>query len=302
VNAAADQQSGDWRWLVLGDTRCAVRELEQGQVLEVSVPGGQPGAGTVCWPRWCYDDHLTALRAGLSTTGGGASADAAGTSMDLDPRRYLDTQPAFAALEEPTRSELLPVALWWAGGGDAVPATGPDTHGQATIAGRPFALRRWSHRERLASLMACLHDESDERDAGGAGEPEDASRFDAVAYLDAMVRCAVAPGLTGHALDELPARWALPLIDAVVALNVAQPADEPLPGAGPRAQAAAAQTLSLCRALGWTPSQVWAAPAAEIDRLLALIALAEPRPSRRGSATTAGLASHPDAVVIRIED
>ncbi|MFG6456852.1 hypothetical protein [Roseateles sp. BYS96W] len=296
MNTAADLQSGDWRWLALGDTRWAVRELEQGQVLEVSWPVGQADAGTVHWPRWRYGDHLTALRAGLSTTGHRAGNDAASARVHLDPRRYLASSPAFADLEEPSRRELLPVALWWAGGGDDAPTVLPDAQGQLTIDGRPFTLRRWSHRERLASLLSCLDADDDD------SATEDARHFDAVAYLDAMVRCAVAPGLSGPALDELPARWALPLIDAVVALNVTQPQQEPLPGTGPRAQAAAAQTLSLCRALGWTPSQVWAAPAAEVDRLLALIALAEPRPAPRHETKRPGLASHPDAVVIRIED
>jgi hypothetical protein len=292
VNAAADQQSCGWRWLELGGTRCAVRELERGEVLEVSLPAGQLDAGTVRWPRWRYDDHLAALRTGLAT----AEEGAVGARVALDLPRYLSALPAFAELGDATRSDLLPVALWWAGGGDDIPAAWPDADGRATIDGRSVALRRWSHRERLASLLSCLDDEDVE------AEPREGGRFDAVAYLDAMVRCAVAPGLSGHALDELPVRWALPLIEAVVSLNVVQPEDEPLPGAGPRAQAAAAQTLSLCRALGWTPSQVWAAPAAEIDRLQALVALAEPRPARAVATRPPRLADHSDAVVIRIED
>lgn len=287
--AAADARFG-WHWVDIGGTRWAVREVGQAAALEVLLPAGLAEAGPVRWPAWRYGDHLAALRAGLAASN---PSEPDNQPVDLDLPSYLNIMPAYAMLDDATRSALLPVALWWAGGGDGVPATAPDANGVTTIDGRMFALRRWSHRERLASLLSCLSE--DGRGDGGG-------RFDAVAYLDAMVRRAVEPGLRGHELDELPARWALPLIDAVVALNVVQPGDEPLPGTGPRAQAAAAQTLRLCRALGWTPSQVWAAPAAEIDRLLALLDRVEPRPVPPVTARPRQLADHPDAVVIRIDD
>ena len=289
--ATADERSG-WRWVDIGGTRWAVREVGQAAALEVLPPAGQAEAGPVRWPAWRYGDHVAALRAGLAASN---PSDPSSESVDLDLPSYLNTMPTYALLDDATRSALLPVALWWAGGGNGVPATAPDANGVTTIGGRLFALRRWSHRERLASLLSCLSEDDD-------GQGEGGGRFDAVAYLDAMVRRAVEPALSGRVLDELPARWALPLIEAVVALNVVQPEDEPLPGAGPRAQAAAAQTLRLCRALGWTPSQVWAAPAAEIDRLLVLLDRVEPRPVRPVADKPRQLADHPDAVVIRIDD
>jgi len=290
VNTVAADERRGWRWVDIGGTRWAVRELGPAEALEVLSPAGQAGAGPVRWPAWRYSDHIAALRAGLAAS---HPPDTHTASVDLDLPSYLNTMPAYATLDEATRRALLPVALWWAGGGDGVPATVPDAQGMAMIDGRPFALRRWSHRERLASLLSCLG-EHGPGDGGGC--------FDAVAYLDAMVRRTVAPGLPGPELDELPACWALPLIEAVVALNVVRPQDEPLPGAGPHAQAAAAQTLRLCRALGWTPSQVWSAPAAEVDHLLALLDQAEPRPVRPAAAAPRRLADHPDAVVIRVDD
>lgn len=289
MTTAADPPPG-WRWLDLDGTVCAVREADHGQALELRPPG-QPGSAPLRWPCWCYRDHLAALRAGLVVARATPSGSA---GLDLDPGAYLAALPDIGPLDGAAHRALLPVALWWAGGGDGVAASPPDADGAVLVEGQRHVLRRWSHRERLASLLACL-------DAQGAGAAGD--RFDAVAYLDAMVRHAVAPGLTGPALDALPLRLALPLIDAVVALNVVDPAAEPLPGAGPQARAAAAQTLRLCHALGWTPSQVWAAPAAEIDRLQALLDLAGAAPPPPAAAPAPRrLADQPDAVVIRIED
>jgi hypothetical protein len=66
--------------------------------------------------------------------------------------------------------------------------------------------------------------------------------------------------------------------------------------------------------MGWTPSQVWAAPAAEIDRLLALLDAVDVSPAPAAgpaapatvvaatSATPRRLADLPDAVLIRIDD
>jgi hypothetical protein len=64
-------------------------------------------------------------------------------------------------------------------------------------------------------------------------------------------------------------------------------------------------TLRLCRALGWTPTQVWATPAVEVDRLLRLLdrtASQRIDARRRPVSRAPSLADHPDATVIRIED
>ena len=286
-----------WQRLDIGDSRHAIRFAGFDRPLEVALPGG----GVIRWPARTYADHLAGLRAGLALQG---------ARIELDLNRYLAAMPDHALLSAIEQTALRPLALWWAGGGrsaDVADAAigAPDEDGHFDLEGRHFRLRPWSARARLAAMLACLR----ERDEGAPG-----GDFDAVGYLDAMLRGTLLRDTAVAAsapLEALPTRWALPLIDAAVGLNVLRPETEPLPGTGPQAQAAAAQTLRLCRALGWTPTQVWAAPAIEIDRLLALLDRVEPAPvpapparPPRPAARPAPrrLADHPDAVLIRIDD
>lgn len=288
MNAAPADPGSGWRWLEICGQPHELRHAGWDQPLELRT---RAGGASWCLPPWRYRDHLAGLRAGLHLA---PIAPAGEEPLALDTQRYLGGMAAYAGLDPATRAERLPLALWWAGGGDAAPAVRRDASGVTEIDGLSFRLQGWSERARLAALLACLIEEPGE----GAG-----GRFDAVAYLDAMVRQTVLA--EGDVLDELPTHWALPLIDEVVGLNVVKPEAEPLPMAGPRAQAAAAQTLRLCRALGWTPSQVWAAPAAEIDRLNALLDRVEQRHATTAppvAARRSRLAEHPDAVLIRIED
>ena len=296
----AEAADAGWQTLDIGGSAHAIRLAGFDRPLDVVLPQG----GVVRWPVWTYADHLAGLRAGLGLVG---------SRIELDLNRYLAAMPRYALLSDPERAALQPLALWWATGGGAPEADAavPDEAGGIELEGRHFRLRPWSARARLAAMLACLR----EVDAGVEG-----GDFDAVGYLDAMVRGTLqadAPGTAGALLDRLPTRWALPLIDAVVGLNVLRPEAEPLPGTGVQAQAAAAQTLRLCRALGWTPTQVWSAPAVEVDRLLALLDRVEPagaparaappaarpaRPARPARQAARRLADHPDAVLIRIDD
>lgn len=261
---------GRWRWQAVGDAGYAVAEAGCGLPLEVRLADGQ------MWslPAWRYPDHLNALRISLIANA---------TGIDLDLSHYLAPMFDAAAIPPALRAELAPLALWWACGGSRASGTAAASR-----------LRPWSERERQAAMAACLVD--DATDSASA-------RFDAVGYLDRMLRASVDASPTGFDLDGLTMAAVLPLLDAVVALNVVDPMQDPLPSASPRARAAASQTLSLCKALGWTPSQVWAAPAAEVDRLLALLAAAggagvsPPVAARKRS-----LIDHPDAVQIRIDD
>ncbi len=285
-----------WQRLDFGGGPHAIRLAGFDRPLEVALPNG----GLVRWPARTYADHLGGLRAGLALVG---------TRIELDLNRYLAAMPDHALLSATEQAALQPLALWWAGGcrpANAAPVL-PAEDGSVEIEARRFSLRPWSARARLAAMLASLR----ERDADATGGTPGGD-FDAVGYLDAMVRATLvqdAASATAAPLETLPTRWALPLIDAAVGVNVLRPEAEPLPGTGPQAQAAAAQTLRLCRALGWTPTQVWAAPAIEVDRLLALLDRAEPVPAPAARAPRPAarpaprrLADHPDAVLIRIDE
>jgi hypothetical protein len=57
--------------------------------------------------------------------------------------------------------------------------------------------------------------------------------------------------------------------------------------------------VQLCRLLGWTPTQVWRAPADEVDRLVALLAHTTPDPPRPSPASA--LAGRPGTHTLQFE-
>lgn len=240
---------------------------------------------------WTYQDHLDALR---------ACTHLSGPALRLDVTAFADRVLAPLDLPAVARPPLHPVALWWAAGGDA-PLPAPPAEGDWLDLGSARArLRPWTERQRLTALDASLDaDEPDSADPDTADVP---GTFDPVGYLDAMVRASLTVLDGPVPLARLDARATAVLLHATVALNVLDETDDTLLQGGPAAREAAARTLRLCRALGWTPARVWATPATEVDRLLRLLDLIEPprptlaRPGRRG------LADHPDATVIRFED
>lgn len=171
------------------------------------------------------------------------------------------------------------VALWWATGGE----------GAATP---PQSVRTWTFLERAAATRACTHPQT------GA--------FDLAAWLGrALDTCAPPEQGPPGAWRGRPAAEGIGLLRGLAetlapAPLVPEPAEDP----GTRAL-----TLRLCRALGWTPAQVWTTPAPEIDRLLALLGpeapLAAPAPGpapNPANPPTSRLAAWPDAVVIQVED
>jgi hypothetical protein len=300
VSAAAADLVGGWRTVEVGGVAHSLRwdGFEGGLALALD------GIGVVTLPCWRYRDHLAALRPALIVKC---------SAIDLDLPHYLadmlaqttTNPPLPSPLSEAQMAALLPVALWWAGGADAPILPSTDAEGWRRVGDRRARLRPWTERTRLAAMLSCLHPDDADQDS-------DLSRFDAVAYLDAMVRASVVAIEPLIDIDELAAPLAMPLINAVVVLNVVAPEAEPLPGNSAAAHVAALRTLRLCRAMGWTPSQVWAAPAAEIDRLLALLdavdaplALPAAAPATALAAapgTRRRLADLPDAVLIRIDD
>ncbi|WP_148717127.1 hypothetical protein [Chitinolyticbacter meiyuanensis] len=232
---------------------------------------------------WTYAAHLAALRSCVTVSLQGATLDHAG---------FAEAVLAGSDVPVARQQELAAIALWWASGADE-PAVNPAEAGWLDLDGTAARLQPWSEGERGQALAECLIDSD-----------EDGAWFDAVGYLDRMTRATVQELAPPQAIDTLHAAATRRLFDATVALNVVAEEDRALLAAGPVARETALRTLRACRALGWTPSQVWAAPAVEIERLLQLMAVVErPEPAPRASASRKPrLADHPDAFVIQIED
>lgn len=212
------------------------------QPLEVMLPDGDP----VLLRPWPYRAHLAAL---------GESLFAGEAGLVLDTQYFASRVLAWSDVPPARLDTLAPLALWWAAGGDAAPTADPLDLGTTRA-----TLRPWTERERLTALLAARQGDA----------------FNAPVYLDSMVRASVAGFSPEALLDELDSQATARLLHAVVGLNAPDPADDPLLGGGTHAAEAARATLALCRALGWTPSQVLATSAVEIDRLRHLLALAEP--------------------------
>ena len=251
------------------------------QPLHVWLRGGQ----RVSLRPWTCGEHLAALGRHLKPEAAGVALDTAAFSSEVLAREGLA-----GALAE----EVAPLALWWAAGGGA-PATRPSPEGWLELEGCRVQLRPWTAGERLQALARCVRGEAQARS------------LETGRYLEAMLEASVkAVEPAGTQLRALDAASTVALLEAVVAINV--PGEEE--SALLDSPEVAATTLRLCRELGWTPAQVWATPAPEVDRLLRLLDAAQgaaaPRsapavrssPSPRGSS----LANHPDAIVIQIED
>lgn len=228
---------------------------------------------------WTYRRHMEALR---------VTTHAAGTDLRLDTRRLAAAVLAGADLPDDLARRLEPVALWWAAGGDdALPSLPGEGEWLDLGAAGRARLRPWSERQRFSALSAALSGEGDD------------TWFDPVTYLDGMVRASLQVLDGPQALDDMDARGTAVLLHATVTLNLAGDQEDPLLDGGPAAREWAARTLRLCQALGWTPTRVWATPAAEIDRLLRMLDVLQPPPR---PARAPRLSDHPDATVIHIED
>ncbi|WP_309897342.1 hypothetical protein [Archangium sp.] len=249
--------------------------------LEVATSSGEQ----VRLRRWHFDEHLRALDRHAWADERGLRFDHEGFSREL----LRDS-----GIPEPLHAELAPVALWWATGGAQEPVFGPGVDGWIRLGTVRARLRPWSFSERSKALSEHL-----------TSRPGGGRELVLEHYLRAMLAASV---LTlepaGVELSTLDGATTALLLDAVVALNTAGARDEDTRmRSSDEGRALAQVTLRLCRALGWTPSQVWATPAAEVDRLLAMLELMEspaqvPAPVPRAPS----LADHPDAVVIQVED
>lgn len=245
--------------------------------LEVDAP---EGGGPVRLRPWTYAAHMAALRHCIH---------AGPEGLVLEREGFASRVMAHSGLDPASHGWLAPLALWWAAGGeeDAQPPLAPDA--TADLGAGRARLRPWTEGERLAAFGAALT-------RGGA----EGDRIDPVGYLDAMVRRSLVALDPEGAVDELDSRATARLLDSIVVLNVPDLAADPLLS-GVLPDAVVRQTLHLCRLVGWTPTRLLAAPAAEVQRLMAMLALEAPAapPPPRGR----GLADQPDAVVFSfVED
>jgi hypothetical protein len=235
-----------------------------------------PDGGVVRLLPWTYAAHMAALRDNAVTVTSGLVLDRAG---------FANRVLRGSGLAATGREWLVPLALWWAAGGDEAPAVAAP-NGEVDLGSARARLRQWTEGERLEALGAMLVR------SGAAGD-----WLDGVGYLDAMVRQSLIALEPPVALEGIDSLGVARLLTAVTALNTAAPGRDPLrPGLLP--EAAVAATLELCRALGWTPAQVLDAPAAEVQRLIALLGRPAPRAAPTAPAGLSSLAAHPDTTFL----
>lgn len=235
---------------------------------------------------WTWADHLAALRRHLRADGG---------RLTLDEEGYAREVLRGAPLDDEARASLVPMALWWAAGAGrhTAPST-PDPAGWVHLStGLRARVRAWSWRQRLAAMRDCV-------EADGDAHVVDPLRL--IELLLATTLIELEHPDTGRvlALGSLDAAVMHELLAVLTKLSMPSPdhADE----AWHHDPAIAKQVLRLCGALGWTPSQVLDASAAEIDMVRWLLEHGEargPAPSRRRASR---LHDHPDAMVLEFAE
>lgn len=205
--------------------------------------------------------------------------------LALDEPAFCRQVLQYSRAPERMHEVFAPLALWWASGGETLPvALGG---GWYTIGAMLAQLRPWTCGERFLALARCRLTTAD------------GMSFNLGAYLRALLEAGVVALEPAQPLDDLDSATTQALLASVIGLNAATPDVDAK--SFPDTPEADRITLRLCRALGWTPAQVWATPAPEVDRLLALLDRIEHAPASATTGVT-GLAQHPDAVIIHIED
>ena len=263
------------RTIVIDGTEYRLQFQGFGHHLVAAAPDGR----TVRLEAWTLRAHLDALRACLVPNAQG---------LTLDRAAFVEAVFTRCGVPLGLVAPFGSLALWWAAGGEPVADAAGGT--EIDLGSHRARLRAWTHGERMQALDAALSDR-----AGVA--------LDVVSYLEAMLRACVVQLDPATDLFDLDSAAAARVISAVTVLNSPAPAEAApvLRGLGDSEQTARA-TLRLCRALGWTPSQVWTAPAAEVDRMLVLLDRIEGRTHPAQHTRPRRIADMPDAVVIRIED
>jgi hypothetical protein len=253
--------------------RFRVRLGAPGEALEVETSTG----AAVRLEPWVLTEHLPALERWATIDGEAMHLDHEGLARDVLAR---------SGVEPALFDELWPLSLWWAAGGDA--GAPPALAGWVQAGHARARLRPWTFAERAEAIHAAV-----------TARPDGSRALRLDRYLAAMITASV---VAMDPPEAAPLSGTTALLDAVAALNAVggRAEDGLLRAGGEGGRALAEATLRLCGALGWTPSQVWSAPAVEVDRLLALLALTGRAPDV--GPRPASLADHPDAVVIHVED
>jgi hypothetical protein len=245
-----------------------------------------PGGARVTFKPWTLAAHLAACDAAVRVDGG---------RLHIDAHAFAAAVLRHCGAAPDTVPELAPVALWWAAGAGKTLSAPIDRDGWLPLTRGRARLQPWTWAARCRAVDASLVPGTDHE-------------FRLTPYLAAMLRATVVAAEDVD-LDALAGADAQRLLAAVVAVNSeAGPLEDTLAAASPAAASRlAADTLRLCKALGWTPSQVCALPAVEAQRLLALLDRVAPTPPPPPApaprpAYVSRLAGYPDAVVIRVED
>lgn len=245
-----------------------------------------PESGKLELRPWTLGDHLAALAAGLNHANMG--------TLKLDPEAFAaEVLRRSAPKKTQVTAPLQSLALWWAAGGlrDKTQRLNRELAPHwIAFDDIELQLHPWSWASRTRAL---------------AGSQGPSGKTHVVTYIEAMLRTSVRScrrASDGHPLPQaaiwsLTGEHALRLLEEVLACNGFGEPDEAWMLDDPTR---AADTLWICQTLGWTPGQVWATPAHEIDRILQLRSQLLATSLRTTPQT--GLASHPDAVVIHVED
>ncbi|MFE8599106.1 hypothetical protein [Archangium violaceum] len=272
---------GEARIIEVDGQRFRVRFEPLEGSLEVETSGGEP----VRLLAFRFDAYLAALDRHVYVGAEGLSFDPGAFS-----REVLEHSGVPVALF----AELSPLALWWAAAGSGAGPRAPTSDGWVDVGSARVQLRPWTWVRRGRALSASVSTRDDGTRA-----------LSLERYLREMLSASVvATDPSAFSLESLSGPETAALIDAAVAMNIPgeRLEDQLSRSHEPEGQALAHLTLRLCKALGWTPSQVWETPAAEVDRLLSLLDVVEVPAPAAALAGASGLASHPDAVVIQVEE
>ncbi len=236
---------------------------------------------------WTYGEHMQALKGNLRV-------DLSDTTLNIEG--FSSFVLKRSAIPEIYHDELKELALWWSGGITDEVSENVENPENVDLGPVSVTLAPWSRGEQIDVLNHCISVE------------DDVESVDIVEYLDKMVQHSIDSFHSEMDLEELDSSAVSKLMKSVFHMNSPQ-LNLPEKRSEERSvrKRNAENTLKICSHLGWTPSQVWNAPAKEISHLLSLISLTEtepvtaPVPAQKKKTVPSGLSAFPDAVVINFE-